>query len=221
MQIPFNFHTHHADTGRNGIFNQRIGKEIKLPKDTWYSAGIHPWDVEEVVLKSALKQLQTQLKNKNCLALGEIGIDKHFGTNLDLQIEVLKQQINLAEKQQKKVLIIHCIKAYQELISIKNEFSNEFIWILHGFNGSKELIESLVNQGFYFSIGALLQNPKSKIAQNLGIIPLDRLFFETDESHISIENIYQFAAKILGINTDDLENQIHQNLQNMFPSLNG
>lgn len=219
MPLPFDFHTHHKDTGPYGIVNQRIGKESKLPKNTWFSAGIHPWDAEELHLENALDQLQTQIKNKNCLAIGEIGLDKHFGTNLDFQIEVLKKQIFLAQKYQKEVLIIHCVKAYQDIIGVKKEFSNELIWVLHGFNGAAELIESLLNQGFYFSIGASLQNPKSKIHHHLGAIPLNRLFFETDESHLSIENIYQMAATLLNLNKSDLVDQVHQNLQNIFPSL--
>ena len=150
------------------------------------------------------------------MALGELGIDKNFGTNLDLQIQVFRAQVALAEEYQKKVLIIHCIKAFQEMIEEKKRRSNDFIWVLHGFNGSRELIQQLLDQGFYFSVGALLFQEKAKISKHLQHIPLERLFIESDQSSIGIKDIYSRVAQLLKMDRKDLNRKIEQNLKQIL-----
>ena len=123
----FDFHHHSINT--NGIKNIRIGiLEEVAGENSWFSAGIHPWDIEDILISQSMKSLASLLKDKHCVALGELGIDKNFGTNLDLQIQVFRAQVALAEEYQKKVLIIHCIKAFQEIIEEKKRLSNDCIW---------------------------------------------------------------------------------------------
>jgi len=213
--MHFNFHYHSVSS--HGIKNIRVGCfEEVLDESTSFSAGIHPWDVDSIDLSKALLDLDSRLKQPKCLALGELGIDKKFGTNLDLQIGLLRSQLELALKHQKKVLIIHCIKAFQEIIEEKNKAPNDFIWVLHGFNGSKELIQQMLHQGFYFSLGALLFMEDAKIIQNIKEIPLDRLFLETDDSDLIIEEVYQRAAHLLNLNVNIIEDQLEQNLKQVF-----
>lgn len=218
----FDFHTHNSSVSDSGIYSLRIGKEKEIPSGVkFFTAGIHPWDLEEINIYNALNQLQKVLKTPNCLGVGEIGLDKNCGTKLVLQLDTLKSQIELSMQSNKKVLIIHCVSYYQEIIKVKRFFNEEIIWVLHGFNGSKELIQSLVAEGFYFSLGALLLQSKTKISSNIIHIPADRLFLETDDSSISIQEIYLQAAQNLNMNMEDLKIQIQKNLHYIFPSLNG
>lgn len=218
----FDFHTHNPLIGKNGIYNFRIGKDHEIPEGVnYFTAGIHPWDVEQIDLYKALDELKSLINHKKCLGIGEIGLDKKFGTNLDLQIHVFRKQLELTKLNPKKVLIIHCVKAYQEIIQEKKSLNENLNWILHGFNGSEKLIQSLVAFGFYFSIGDLLLNKKSKISKYFNQIPLDRLLLETDESHLSIEMIYSEAANNRQINLNQLQTSIQNNLFKLVPSLNG
>jgi len=211
------FDFHHHSINSNGIKNIRIGISEELPgENSWFSAGIHPWDIEDLEISQSLKSLSSLLINKHCVALGELGIDKNFGTNLDLQIQVFRAQVALAEEYQKKVLIIHCIKAFQEMIEEKKRRSNDFIWVLHGFNGSRELIQQLLDQGFYFSVGALLFQEKAKISKHLQHIPLERLFIESDQSSIGIKDIYSRVAQLLKMDREDLNRKIEQNLKQIL-----
>lgn len=211
----FNFHYHSG--GSNGIRNIRIGpNEVILKEGEYFSAGIHPWDIDHIDLSKALSDLETQLGKPRCVALGELGFDKNLGTNLDLQKEVFRSQLALALKHQKKVLIVHCIKAFQEIIEEKKNAPKNVIWVLHGFNGSKELIQQLLSQGFYFSLGALLFKEEAKITQNIIKIPIDRLFLETDDSTFKIEEVYHRAAQLLNIKADFLEDRLEQNLKHLF-----
>lgn len=210
----FNFHTHKEGFG---IFNYRLGFDKKSPpKKAEFSIGIHPWDIESIDINQALIQLKKDILLPNCVALGEVGIDKICGTNLVLQKELLLKQISIAEESQKKVLIIHCLKAYQEILVLKKELNSSMTWVLHGFNGGKVLIDQLKKNGFYFSIGQLLLNESSKIAQNIASIPLNRLFLETDESELRIEEIYKVASQKYGIEEKVLIQEIEKNRMRIF-----
>lgn len=218
----FDFHTHNPQIGKSGIYSFRIGIDHKLPDSLeYFTAGIHPWDVEEIDKNKALKELDFLLKHKKCVGIGEIGLDKYCGTNLDLQLEIFRKQLELGKNSSQKVLIIHCAKAYQEIIQEKISSSDNYKWVLHGFNGSEELIQSLKAHGFYFSIGGLLLNKKSKISKYFKQIPIDRLFLETDENNFSIEKIYLEGAKKRHIDVNQLQNSIQNNLIKLLPSLNG
>jgi TatD DNase family protein len=220
MKMPFDIHTHNPQIGNSGIYNLSVSSKKKiLTPPTYFSAGIHPWDVGESNSEKTIHLLEQQLSKKNCLAVGEIGLDKNFGTNLVLQKEILNQQLKLALKYNKKVLIIHCVKAFQEIVAFKNENPSNIIWIIHGFNGSGALIESLSKQGFYFSIGHLILNNKTHIARNIKLVPVDKLLLETDDKGLSIIDIYLEVAKKLNISYDELKNQIANNLNGIFPDL--
>ena len=215
--MKFNIHTHSKKISKKEIYNHRIGIDSEKQDHTsYYSAGIHPWDVDNINLDNSYNHLIDRLINSNCLALGECGLDKVCGTNLDLQKQVFQKQLELAHQSSKKVLIIHCVKAYQEILEEKKKCPYEFIWILHAFNGSKELVEQMSSHGFYFSLGDNLLNPHSKIHQSIKAIPLNRMFFETDESEESIDSIYQKAAEILSVSSGSLESKIMDNINQVF-----
>lgn len=211
------FDFHHHSSNSLGIKNIRLGSsEELLIDDLLFSVGIHPWDVDDVDMDKALTSLAFLLDDPKCVALGELGFDKKFGTNLDLQIELFRSQLAMAQKHHKKVLIIHCVKAFQEIIEEKMKAPGLFKWVLHGFNGSAHLIQQLLKHDFYFSVGPLLFKAESQIANNLHLLPLNRLFFETDDSDFGIDEVYQKAAEILEVDDRKLEFLVEQNLKQLF-----
>ena len=213
--MQFNLHTHKVS--EKNIYNLRIGIDVDIKDPPYYfSAGIHPWDIEAIDIPMSLQKLSHYLKQKNCISLGEIGLDKVCGTNLDYQKEVLRAQLHQAHYSNTKVLIIHSVKSYQEIIKEKLNCPYEFIWILHAFNGSSQLIKQLLKHGFYFSLGSSLLNSKMKISTSISSIPLDRLFLETDESNIGIDVIYKKTATLLELDLTQIETQIENNIRNIF-----
>lgn len=213
----FDFHTHRKKDNKTAIINRRMGIDLEVfNESTWFSAGIHPWDLGKIDLEVEYKNLKNSLLNKYCVALGELGLDKVFGTNLVFQKKVFRDQLSLAQECQTKVLIIHCVKAYQEIIEEKKNNTSDFYWVLHGFNGEKQLIEQLVKHGFYFSLGSALLVPETKIAKNAASIPLHRLFLETDDTDISIVELYQKASEVFGMDLKEFEKQIKMNLTSLF-----
>ena len=84
---------------------------------------------------------------------------------MDLQKEVFLAQANLAEETHKP-LIIHCVKAWADLIACKKAVKPEMPWIIHGFRGNGELASQLVRLGFYLSFGDRF-NPSALRAHGL------------------------------------------------------
>lgn len=214
--MQFNIHTHNK-ASRNSFFNLRLGIDADIDDYPYFfSAGIHPWDINTIDIPKTLLKLTNYLRKENCISLGEIGLDKICGTDLEYQKEVFQKQLEIAHKSNTKVLIIHCVKSYQEIIEEKLRCPYHFIWILHSFNGSPQLIKQLTKHGFYFSIGPTVLNHTTKIANAAAAIPSDRLFLETDESVIGIDKIYKKIAEILHKDLKQIETQVAHNLQYVF-----
>ncbi len=212
----FDFHTHRSSQ-KASIFNIRWGyPSPEKPVNPLFSIGIHPWDAELHNMDEQLRTLSIELTKKNIIALGEIGLDKVFGTNLGLQREVFVKQIHIANEFKKKVLIIHCVKSFDEILVAKQKFGKNQIWVIHGFNGGSELLNQLDKAGFYFSLGIALFNPASRIAKNIDRVPLEKVFLETDDSDLTIEQIYRQFAQLRNLDLIQLQQQIDENLTRIF-----
>jgi len=182
----------------------------------FYSLGLHPWYIDRQDIQTALKKIASCDGDSKLLAIGECGLDKTITTPLSLQTEVFNAQIKLAE-QLGKPLIIHCVRAYNELIQLKKSGnSTEIGWIIHGFNANPALADQLIKHGFYLSFGAALLNPCSRAGQALLETPQNRLFLETDTAELAIDAIYAAAAKMLGVDVATLRQQILDNFKRVF-----
>ena len=179
-----------------------------------YSIGIHPWYIDENRLASDLKIIEEKLALPECLALGECGLDKRIEIPLKLQIEVFEQQIALAEKFQKP-LVLHLVAAYDELIEINNRLKITVPIILHGFSKNEQVAKQLLAQGFYLSFGKyLLRNPEMETV--FKSVPNDRLFLETDTIEETLEEVYQLAAQYKDISVEELKIIVASNWDQLF-----
>ena len=182
-----------------------------------YSIGIHPWYIDENRLESDLKIIDEKLHLKQCLALGECGLDKRIEIPLSIQIEVFEKQIILAEKYQKP-LILHLVGAFQELIEIKNRLNISVPIIIHGFSKNEQIAKQLIDNGFYLSFGKyLLRNPELELV--FISIPNDKFFLETDTIEDTLEDVYELATKYKKITLGELQKQIQNNYEIVFKNL--
>jgi len=83
--------------------------------------------------------------------------------------------------------------------------------IIHGYNGSVEMAETLLKSGFLISFGEAIAREHSKTVEALLMVPVEKLFLETDEGDLDIREIYHFAAETKGISMDHLRIQIFEN----------
>lgn len=215
-----NIHTHNPEKQDNQqiIYNLIIPEtdealeafpDETIPK-SWLSAGIHPWYISENNQKLQLEKLRQLAKYQDIKLIGECGLDRLKVSSLPLQEEIFIKQIRIAEEV-KKPLIIHCVKCFNELISIKKIVRPKVPMILHGFNNNFHIAQALLERGFYLSLGTALLNENSNAAHLLAQIPLEKLFFETDDKEVSIAEIYEKASFILKMPLDKLEDVIFAN----------
>ena len=205
----FNIHTHVSIHPESEILSL-APEELSTDNRSFYaSVGIHPWTLTEENADIQWKALCESIKDKRIVAIGECGLDKLKGPSMELQTAVFKQEAALAEDSSLP-LIIHCVKAFNELIQLKKEISPCQPWIIHGFRGKLPLALDCIRHGFYLSIGSHFQE------NTLKTIPLDRLFIETDESEESIGSIYQRVAETKGISQQELLEAINKNVREVF-----
>ncbi|MBL7935078.1 MAG: TatD family hydrolase, partial [Bacteroidia bacterium] len=146
-------------------------------------------------------------------AIGECGLDKVIDIDLELQKKIFISQLNLAVKYQKPV-IIHCVKAFDELMEICSLYHSKIPLIIHGFNKSLLLAKQLIDKGFYISLNHSIFK-KEDI--DFSVLSLEKLFLETDNKEtISIEEVYQKAATGFQLHEDDLKEKIYSNFTTLF-----
>lgn len=160
-----------------------------------------------------MEELNNYCNNKNVLAIGECGLDKVCSTDFTLQQNAFTQQI-IAAARVNKPLIIHCVKALEEVQFLLQQQKVKVPVIFHGFNKSRELALQLVDKGYYLSFGKALQLPAMQ--QVLASVPLQQFFLETDDAEMPIDNIYAVAAKALQIDINTLSLQLRKNVAAVF-----
>lgn len=176
-------------------------------QDVWFSCGIHPWDTSDS--EEDFQLLADSLTKEKLIAIGEIGLDKLKGQAMDVQIAVFRRQIELAD-QVNKPIIVHCVKAWDELISLFKEYKTSVPWIIHGFRGNVEQTKQLVRLGFKFSIGDKFN------AEAIKHIPLQSIFCETDMSSVSILNVYMNVSSVLGCSISQFVRFVGLNIEKYF-----
>jgi len=210
-------HTHSSATGRQdviavkNIFQQNTG-DIQ-PDKGWFSYGLHPWDSGSITINTDL--FDAVIRRPEILAVGECGLDRLRGAGLVLQGKVFRHQAQIAEIHQKPV-IIHCVRAWQEILALKNDLRPAAPWIIHGFRGKPELADRLIDNGFYLSFGESLLILKDSASGVFKNTPANRFFLETDESKYTIEDIYFAACRIKNLSLEGLQQCMLQNFETVF-----
>ena len=210
-----NIHTHHLAHPPGNlieVYNQYPWNVLDI--DTNYSIGIHPIFINQSNIEQDLITIEEHLNQKKCIAIGEIGLDKITTIDFETQISVFKKQLLIAEKNQIPV-IIHCVRAYQEILQIRKQMKLTIPFIFHGFNKNQQIAQQIINQNCFLSFGKnLLYNPNLQaIFANLSA---EYFFLENDDSQIPIQEIYQKAAEIRNSSIEDIKEKISINFNRVF-----
>lgn len=184
-------------------------------KPNLFSCGLHPWYISAESANLQLLNLKHYSLDKRCLAIGECGLDKLSKVDFGLQTEVFMEQVAIANAV-KKPLIIHCVKAFNELINCLNDANNEVPVIIHGFNNNENIARVMVDQGYYFSFGKALLGYESNAAKAIVNVGRKNFFLETDDADLSIKYIYKKASELLGVNETIIMEQLQSNFERVF-----
>lgn len=200
-------HTHRPDAPHDAIVSIRIG--IGTPATTRpCSIGLHPWDVSPR-MDDDISKIESEMGNRNILAIGEAGIDRLCNVPVDEQARAFRLQAAIAE-QWHLPLIIHNVRATAEIMALKRELRPTTTWIIHGFRGKPQLAEQLLEHGFMLSFGEKFNQDTVKA------VPATMMFTETDESRLTIDEIRRRIALAKEMDPAEFDSLIDRNTEATF-----
>lgn len=190
MSAPYvNIHTHsnvcRDKTNSISLFNYSI-EDLSLPSIKPFSVGLHPWDVDGNMDNDVVQAITTCVTLLECIAIGEIGLDYSRDVSILLQKSAFEKQLMLADVYEMPV-ILHVVKAYHDILRYQK--SAKTTWILHAFKVNESYVKCFMAYDTYFSLGKREITAAAKKGL-LNLIPLSRLFLETDDSSHTIEEVY-------------------------------
>ena len=133
-----------------------------------------------------LKIVEENLNNYKCVAVGEIGLDKHWDLSyLKQQKIAFQSQIDIA-KEKDLPIVIHCRDAFNDIydILIKNK-SDKLRGILHCFTGSLDDAKKIIDLNFKIGIGGVVTFKNGGIDKFLNKIDISNIVLETDSPYLS------------------------------------
>ena len=205
------FHNHHDRASSDLINLQTLHVTPELLAESLpniCSLGLHPWFVEIETWEIAWANLTDLAKLSQVVAIGECGLDRNIDLSMEVQISIFKKHIELAEVLHKP-LIIHCVKAFAELIALKKNTKSSIPWIIHGFHKKAEVFQQLLKHDFYFSFGAAILSDRDPVSSVVKTAPRGRFLLETDDrSDITIEQIYDRAALLRHVSLEILQTEL-------------
>jgi TatD DNase family protein len=194
------------------------------------TAGIHPNDAAKLDLDT-FKNLESILKHPRLKAVGEIGLDYHWGVPKKTQAPIFIRQLEIAENAQMPV-IIHTRDAWADTIDIlRTRWKPTGLpCVMHCFTGTSEAARECLELGFHLAFGGVTTFPKAaEIREAARITPADRLLLETDSPYLApipyrgkrnepsfIVHTAEVIARERGIPVEELAAQTTANFERLF-----
>ncbi len=214
-----------------------------------YAAGIHPHWIEQqqwfqrntmglltdatqekiaALIREEIMQ-SAQAENPACVAVGECGLDKFITTPIALQQQLLSLHIDIAN-QLNKPLIVHGVRAHNEMIALLKKNKPKTGGVVHAFSGSYEIAQQYVDLGFYLGVGGTITYERAqKTRAAVTKIPLDYLVLETDAPDMPLQGkqgqrnspeyipqIAEVLAQLRGVAVQEIATATSRNAQRLF-----
>jgi TatD DNase family protein len=150
------------------------------------TVGVHPNDSEKAT-ENTFTKLETLLRHSRVKALGEIGLDYHWGVPKEVQQVVFIRQLEIAAAARIPI-VIHTRDAWSDTLDVlRGHWTDTSIpCIMHCFTGNVQHAQECIDLGFYLSFGGVTTFPKATdIREAVGITPIERLLLETDSPYLA------------------------------------
>jgi TatD DNase family protein len=160
-----------------------IPELIKLAdryEQLFIAVGLHPHDAKDWQDGKSASTIIDTAKHPKVVAIGECGLDFFYNhSEREVQIRVFKEQVRLAKKLDKPI-IIHCRDAWTETIEILQE-EKGVRGVFHCFTGTPDLVPKIKALDFYVSFSGILTFPNAQAIQAAApLISENRFLVETD-----------------------------------------
>jgi len=192
--------------------------------------GIHPWYAGSFE-PDTLERLSLHIKahRKQTVAVGECGLDFSAGkADVRTQLCWLRAQFDLAEQYQLP-LILHAHKSLDILLAeLKNRPSLR--GVVHGFSGSQQQAERLMEMNFYCGIGTGVTWPnRQRLRDVVAQLPLSAILVESDapdqpvfamrglrNEPAALVSVVEEVARLQGVSADEVAIAVNANANELF-----
>ena len=202
----------------NRILNFEPRRAGEYGLDLRVALGIHPANAlknNEIIFEA----LESWIENKDIIAIGEIGLDE----NTDLEKEVFKKQLELAENTKSKV-IIHTprknkLEVLKDIKEIVLESINPKLVVIDHIN--LNTIEEIIDEEF--TIGLTVQPQKMEVEEAIEILDkygFDKFLLNSDISNkpsnpLSVPKTVR-TLKRLGYDKKEIDKVAFENAKKFF-----
>ncbi|KRL01799.1 TatD family hydrolase [Liquorilactobacillus capillatus] len=209
---------------------QKLTELIKRYPGIVYGAiGCHPEDAAryDERLKMFLEQ---QLHGAGMVALGEIGLDYYCSVPHDLQKDVFREQIELAQKLSLPISV-HNRDAFEDTYTILQEMKlGKLGGIMHSFNGNAFWANKFLKLGMFLSFsGVVTFKNATDVREAFMAAPLERILVETDAPYLTpapnrgkrnepgyTRYTLEYLAQLRGITAEQLANISYKNTKKIL-----
>ncbi len=194
------------------------------------TAGVHPNDVAKVDADT-FGNLERLLEHPKVVAIGEIGLDYHWGVPKETQLPVFIRQLEIAATAHMPV-IIHTRDAWSDTIDVLGTHwaPTGLACIMHCFTGNSEQARECLDLGFYLAFGGVATFPKAaEIREAARLTPSNRLLLETDAPYLApiphrgkrnepafLTHTAQAIAHVRGVSLEQLADETTANFERLF-----
>ena len=188
------------------------------PTKLFWSYGIHPNEFDK-----PRKDVQFEHNNRP-VAIGEVGLDYHYGENDKLdQAGLLEEMLDLAIREDLP-LIFHVRESFDDFFAILDNFSTAKIrGVVHSFSDNKKNLRKSLERDFYIGVNGLATY------STLPMPPIERILLETDAPFLAPvplrgqtnqpANVYYVAkwlSEKLGLDFEEVAKITTENSETLF-----
>ncbi|MDH5720697.1 MAG: TatD family hydrolase [Spirochaetia bacterium] len=196
----------------------------------YYTVGFHPSDAGKTDFNAGILFARENIKDKNLVAIGEVGLDYYYGKNsMKEQLEVFNKYTELA-LELKKPLCVHTRDAHEDTLQIISKAAKETKVLIHCFTGGEKEMRDYLELGCYISFSGIVTfNKAEELKQASKTCPLDKILIESDAPFLApvpyrgktnhpalILHTAKHIAQLRDLDLNDFCNQVYKNTKFFF-----
>lgn len=150
------------------------------------TVGVHPNDAPKIG-SATFENLKRLLRHPKVKALGEIGLDYHWGVPKEIQLPIFIRQLQMAAEARMPV-IIHTRDAWSDTVDVLRAHwaPTSLPCVMHCFTGNPDQARECLDLGFHLAFGGVTTFPKAaSVRESARIAPLHRLLLESDSPYLA------------------------------------
>lgn len=193
-------------------------------------------DREEIGKSADAGFLRTEAEHPFVVAVGETGLDYHYGPDTrDQQRALFAQMLDLAATVRRPV-VVHSREADEDTLEHLRDFvarpgvATARPGVLHCFTGSEAFARQLIDLGFFISFSGIVTFKNAADLRAVArMVPADRILFETDAPYLApvphrgkrnepawVALVAAALATERGVPLQDLTEQVWDNAARLF-----